>query len=158
MKNWTKWSWYWNDSLDRIEYIMLYLGSFDKTVMIRPCLYNGDLFSSKMTSLNWGRLLLCVLSGGFILWTSFFNSLVRSSLFSLVKPDVWVIMSFTDMVLFYSRYESVTWWRHQMETFSALLALCVGISPVPVEFLAQRPVTRSFDVFVDLRLNKQTVE
>ena len=24
------------------------------------------------------------------------------------------------------------WWRHQMETFSALLALCVGNSPVPV--------------------------
>ena len=26
----------------------------------------------------------------------------------------------------------MTWWRHQMETFSALLALCVGNSPVPV--------------------------
>ena len=25
-----------------------------------------------------------------------------------------------------------TWWRHQMETFSALLALCAGNSPVPV--------------------------
>ena len=25
-----------------------------------------------------------------------------------------------------------TWWRHQMETFSALLALCVGNPPVPV--------------------------
>ena len=25
-----------------------------------------------------------------------------------------------------------TWWRHQMETFSALLALCEGNSPVPV--------------------------
>ena len=24
------------------------------------------------------------------------------------------------------------WWRHQMETFSALLALCAGNSPVPV--------------------------
>ena len=37
-------------------------------------------------------------------------------------------------------------WRHQMETFSALLAICAGNSPVPGEFLAQRPVTRSFDV------------
>ena len=27
---------------------------------------------------------------------------------------------------------SVTWWRHQMETFSALLALCAGNSPLPV--------------------------
>ena len=25
-----------------------------------------------------------------------------------------------------------TWWRHQMETFSSLLALCAGNSPVPV--------------------------
>ena len=42
-----------------------------------------------------------------------------------------------------------------METFSALLAICVGNSPVPCEFLAQRPVTRRFDVFFDLRLNKR---
>ena len=47
-----------------------------------------------------------------------------------------------------------TWWRHQMETFSALLAICAGNSPVPGEFPAQRPVTRSFHVFFDLRLNK----
>ena len=39
-----------------------------------------------------------------------------------------------------------------METFSALLAICAGNSPVPGEFPAQRPVTRSFDVFFDLRL------
>ena len=39
----------------------------------------------------------------------------------------------------------ITWWRHQMETFSASLALCGG----------QRPVTRSLDVFFDLRLNKR---
>ena len=30
---------------------------------------------------------------------------------------------------------SLTWWRHQMETFSALLALCAGNSPVPVNSL-----------------------
>ena len=46
------------------------------------------------------------------------------------------------------------WWRHQMETFSALLALCAGNSPVTGEFPTQRPVTRSFDVFFDLYLNK----
>ena len=40
-----------------------------------------------------------------------------------------------------------------METFSALLALCVGNSPVTGEFPTQRPVTQSFDVFFDLRLN-----
>ena len=39
-----------------------------------------------------------------------------------------------------------------METFSALLALCAGNSPVNGEFPAWRPVTRSFDVFFDLHL------
>ena len=48
-----------------------------------------------------------------------------------------------------------TLWRHQMETFSALLAICAGNSTVPGEFPAQRPVTRSFDVFFHLRPNKQ---
>ena len=46
-----------------------------------------------------------------------------------------------------------TWWRHQMETISASLAIGAGNSPVTGEFPAQRPVTRSFDVFFDLRLN-----
>ena len=47
------------------------------------------------------------------------------------------------------------WWRHQMETFSALLAICAGNSPVPGEFPTQRPVTRSFDVYFDLRPDKR---
>ena len=48
-----------------------------------------------------------------------------------------------------------SWKRHQMETCSALLDICVGNSPVPGEFPEQRPVTQSFNVFFDLRLNKQ---
>ena len=48
--------------------------------------------------------------------------------------------------------------RHQMETFSVLLALCAGNSPVTGEFPAQRPVTRSLAVFFDLRQKKKTVE
>ena len=40
-----------------------------------------------------------------------------------------------------------SWWRHQMEIFSALLALCAGNSPVTGEFPAQKSVTRSFDGF-----------
>ena len=35
------------------------------------------------------------------------------------------------------------WWRHQMET------------PVPGEFPAQKPVTRSFDIFFDVHPNKR---
>ena len=50
---------------------------------------------------------------------------------------------------------TISWWRHQMETLSALLILCAENSPITGEFPAQRPVTRSFDVFFDLRLNKR---
>ena len=49
----------------------------------------------------------------------------------------------------------LTWWRHQMETFPALLVICAGNSLVPGEFPTQRPVTRSFDIFFDLCLNKR---
>ena len=42
-----------------------------------------------------------------------------------------------------------------MEECSALLAICAGNSPVPGEFPAQRPITQSFEVFFDLRLNKR---
>ena len=51
----------------------------------------------------------------------------------------------------------ILWWRYQMETFSALLANSEGNSPVTGEFTAQRPMTRSLDVFFDLRL-ELTVE
>ena len=40
-----------------------------------------------------------------------------------------------------------------METFSALLAIYAGNSPVPGDFPSQRPVTQSFDISFDLRLN-----
>ena len=41
-----------------------------------------------------------------------------------------------------------SWWRHQMETFSALLTLCEGlvVTPVTGGFPSQRPVTRGYDV------------
>ena len=58
-----------------------------------------------------------------------------------------------DAVMAWTRF--LPWWRHQMETFSALLAICAGNSPVPGEFPTQRPVTRSFDVYFDLRPNKR---
>ena len=48
-----------------------------------------------------------------------------------------------------------SWCRNQIETRSALLALCAGNSPITGEFPSQRPVTRSFEVFFDIRLNKR---
>ena len=47
-----------------------------------------------------------------------------------------------------------SWWRHQMETFSTLLALCEGNPPIIGGFPPQRPVMQSFDVLFDPRLNK----
>ena len=48
-------------------------------------------------------------------------------------------------------HDDVIRWK----TFSALLGICAGNSPVTGKFPAQRPVTRSFDVFSDLCLNKR---
>ena len=69
---------------------------------------------------------------------------------------MWIPTNFRSAIIkcWYHSMKS-SWWRHQMETFSALLAICAGNSPVPSEFPTQRPVTRSFDIFFDLRLNKR---
>ena len=74
----------------------------------------------------------------------------------LTSPKQDIIDHHSIEVLLYLDFDifSCGWWRHQMETFSAWLALCVGNSLVTGEVPAQRPVTRSFGVFFDLRLNK----
>ena len=66
----------------------------------------------------------------------------------------WVVYSFPSLSLMAPKCR-ITIFGHQMETFSALLALCAGNSPVIDEIPSQRPVTRSFDVFFHLRLNKR---
>ena len=76
--------------------------------------------------------------------------------------DIYIPFNNLHIALHESRYKVLTrsnilwsWWRHQMEIFSALLAICAGNSPVPGEFPTQRPVTQSFDVYFDLRPNKR---
>ena len=52
-------------------------------------------------------------------------------------------------------FDDQLWWRHQVETFAALLAFCERNPPVTGGFPSQRPMTRTFDVFFsDLRQNK----
>ena len=58
------------------------------------------------------------------------------------------------MVLWF-QFDEIKKWHHQMETFSAVLALCEGNPPVTGGFHSQRPLTWSFDVFFDLFLNKR---
>ena len=90
---------------------------------------------------------------------SIFPSFVSSLSIWYFKENIFVLTAvnyyknccdYPNVGLFY-----MSWWRYQMETFSALLALCVGNSPVTGEFPSQRPVTRSFDVFFDLCQNKR---
>ena len=50
---------------------------------------------------------------------------------------------------------SYTCWRHRMEAFFVLLDLCYGNPSVTGECPSKRPVTRCFDVFFDLHLNKR---
>ena len=64
-------------------------------------------------------------------------------------PTIFWLLRGTQCTVIFKR-SAKSWWRHQMETFSALLAICAGNSPVTGEF----PATRNFDVFFDLRLNK----
>ena len=73
---------------------------------------------------------------------------------SQVIWDIWNILVTVESVRSLLMPWHHSWWR-QMESFSALLVFCAGNSPVTGEFTAKRPVTRSFNVFFNLRLNKQ---
>ena len=48
----------------------------------------------------------------------------------------WIVTCWWISVIHLSTFISA-WWRHQMETFSALLAICVGNSPITGEFTSQ---------------------
>ena len=75
----------------------------------------------------------------------------------LIRNTAWFICDWFDLVTL-SLTEinvAVITPMVQMETFSALLAICAENSPVPGEFPAQRPLTRNFDVFFVLCLNKR---
>ena len=68
------------------------------------------------------------------------------------------LVLFACFVLVIHVFRDLSWWLHQMETFSALLAICAKNSPVTGDFPAQRPVTRSFDVFyLHLNMGHSTV-
>ena len=70
------------------------------------------------------------------------------------KSDIGNRSSYFDYVLEVSLRLMLNeaWWHHQMETFFALLTVCVGNLLVTGEFPSQRPVTRSFDIVFDLHL------
>ena len=101
-----------------------------------------------MVEIGWGHALGLLLS---VLHPMHQSSLCHS----LQSQRVWFLLlsqSFRSDIV---HFLTCSWWLHQMETISALLAICAGNSPVPGELPTQRPVTRSFDVFLDLHSNEQ---
>ena len=90
----------------------------------------------------WGCMIIC---------RTFKTFCPRLALLYCVVLRYWSILP----IFLITSPPNITWWRHQVETFSALLAICAGNSPVSGEFPAQKPVTRSFDVFFDVRLIKR---
>ena len=80
--------------------------------------------------------------------------IMQTSLFIVTVAAVWLRTAVHIGQSLWHWLNSI-WWRHQMEAFSASLALCAGNSPVAGEYPSQRPVTRSFDVFFDRRLIKR---
>ena len=94
--------------------------------------------------------------------THLFTFECRSKIFTLLllqvrinwwQPLTWYRMS--GVFVFINAHDG---WRHQIEPFPTLLALCVGNSPVTGEFPFQRPVTRSFYVFFDLCVNNRLIK
>ena len=107
------------------------------------------LFNRKYDQYRCGSMLFSTHKRNFeslVSLINFWNTCINHS----VIPGIPVAEMSDKMI---SRTE--TWWRHQMEPFSALLAIFAVNSPVPGEFPTQRPVTRSCDVFFDLRMNKR---
>ena len=93
------------------------------------------------------------------------NQYIKTEVVYSLHPEPWLNLKWQGCLLPWrlqhqgvitsSILELPSWRRHQMETFSALLALCEGKPPVIGGFPSQRPVTWNFDVFFDLRLNKR---
>ena len=78
-----------------------------------------------------------------------------NGLFRLTTEDTWKF-HITGMLWWVSTGDAHR--RHNMETFSALLAICEENPPITGGFPSQRPVTRSSHAFFDLRLNKGLIK
>ena len=75
----------------------------------------------------------------------------KANIYTLYSQNIAVVVSDVRSKLVV-HHDDVIKWKHFPRYWPAL---CVGNSPVLGEFPAQRPVTRSFDVFFDLRLKKR---
>ena len=106
-------------------------------VYLYRCIINIDLSTFPIWVLP-----ICIFSQGQIIVIRLLAEMEGHAEIPLptTTAPVWLAMSGRTV-------KQVTWWRHQMEAFSALLALSAGNSPATVEFPSQRPVMRSYGVF-----------
>ena len=86
-----------------------------------------------------------------IVWLRFRHGLAITSIFcrgaiTLSCPYFGWIGEWVSNYIPHLYVDVITHHDDVMETFSALLAICAGNSPLTGEFPAQRPVTRNFDV------------
>ena len=56
----------------------------------------------------------------------------KTALFVIIRENTPFVVPWMVYTMVRRHGNALSWWRHQMETFSALLALCAGNSPVPV--------------------------
>ena len=112
-----------------VKVTWIWIGGGLNLGLVEPSSYKGKRYFERIT----GFLNFCAIN-----W--------RVSLQTLLAPLSWYLVMYLSLCNW--------WWRHQMETFSALLAICAWNSLVTGEFPAKRTVMRSLDVFFDLHLNK----
>ena len=113
---------------------------FNRLILLKLILLFIPELSCHWNPINFESLLLHVLQRPVTQWVSMYYLDLLSTGFSFQR----------------NINTHLSWWRHQMETFSALLAICARNSLVAGEFPAQRPVTRSFDLRLNKRLSKQS--
>ena len=94
--------------------------------------------TSKLDFVNFNGILI-FLENEYISWTKLMH--LKLSLIS------WCILQYKDF-RHQAVFARVTWWRHQMKTFFALLAICAGIWPVNSPH--KWPVTRKMFPFDDV--------
>ena len=110
-------------------------------------------------NMRYNNLYIPNKTGSLTEWSIFYSDIFegncgnfRTDALKLAKQWQHIIICSTmNKVVSKLDHDDIIKWKY----FSALLAICVENSPVPNEFPTQRPVTLSFDVFFDLRLNKR---
>ena len=130
--------------------ILIYLSQWSYGDGLKPMVNYLVTCYIHIFATNWNNVVmvsraLCLYNG----WSKF--NTIESATHSFCTTallDVFYFWWTTTVIIEGPEYLTLTpRWRHQIETFSALLALCEGNPPVTGAFSSQRSVTRSFDVF-----------